>query len=75
MKKFLYYILSGYLIISVFSCQQHRSNSDWLRLADEQVYKDVDSLKTLLSNVKRPLELKGEERLLYGWLLGYQHYC
>ena len=75
MKKFLYYILSGYLIISVFSCKQHRSNSDWLRLADEQVYKDVDSLKTLLSNVKRPLELKGEERLLYGWLLGYQHYC
>ena len=75
MKKFLYYILSGYLIISVLSCQQHRSNSDWLRLADEQVYKDVDSLKTLLSNVKRPLELKGEERLLYGWLLGYQHYC
>jgi len=74
-KKFLYYILSGYLIISVLSCQQHRSNSDWLRLADEQVYKDVDSLKTLLSNVKRPLELKGEERLLYGWLLGYQHYC
>ena len=75
MKKFLYYILSGYLIISVLSCQQHRSNTDWLRLADEQVYKDVDSLKTLLSNVKRPLELKGEERLLYGWLLGYQHYC
>ena len=75
MKKFLYYILSGYLIISVLSCQQHRSNTDWLRLADEQVYKDVDSLKTLLSNVKRPLELKGEERFLYGWLLGYQHYC
>jgi len=74
-KKFIYYILSGYLIISVLSCQQHRSNTDWLRLADEQVYKDVDSLKTLLSNVKRPLELKGEERLLYGWLLGYQHYC
>ena len=59
----------------MLSCQQHRSNTDWLRLADEQVYKDVDSLKTLLSNVKRPLELKGEERLLYGWLLGYQHYC
>ena len=76
MKTLLYIVLlwtsaSAFL----FSCKQHRSNTDWLRLADEQVYKDVDSLKTLLSNVKRPLELKGEERLLYGWLLGYQHYC
>ena len=73
MKKFLYYILSGYLILSVFSCQQHRSNSDWIRLADEQVGKNTDSLKVLLSQVKRPLELQGEERLLYGWLSGYVH--
>ena len=73
MKKFLYYILSGYLILSVFSCQQHRSNSDWIRLADEQVGKNTDSLKVLLSQVKRPLELQGEDRLLYGWLSGYVH--
>ena len=73
MKKFLYYILSGYLILSVFSCQQHRSNVEWIRLANEQVYKDVDSLETLLGNIKRPLELKGKERLLYGWLSGYLH--
>ena len=73
MKKFLYYILSGCLILSVFSCQQHRSNTEWLRLADEQVGKSTDSLKTLLSQVKRPLELQGEERLLYGWLSGYLH--
>ena len=73
MKKFLYYILSGYLILSVLSCQQHRSNTEWLRLADEQVGKSTDSIKTLLSQVKRPLELQGEERLLYGWLSGYLH--
>ena len=73
MKKFLYYILSGYLILSVLSCQQHRSNTEWLRLADEQVGKSTDSLKTLLIQVKRPLELEGEDRLLYGWLSGYLH--
>ncbi len=73
MKKFLYYILSGYLILSVFSCQQHRSNSDWICLADEQVGKNTDSLKVLLEQVKRPLELQGEDRLLYGWLSGYVH--
>ena len=73
MKKFLYYILSGYLILSVFSCQQHRSNSDWICLADEQVGKSTDSLKVLLEQVKRPLELQGEDRLLYGWLSGYVH--
>ena len=73
MKKFLYYILSGCLILSVLSCQQHRSNTEWLHLADEQVGKSTDSLKTLLSQVKRPLELQGEERLLYGWLSGYLH--
>ena len=73
MKKFLYYILSSYLILSVFSCQQHRSYTEWIRLADEQVGKSTDSLKTLLIQVKRPLELEGEDRLLYGWLSGYLH--
>lgn len=75
--KTLLYIVFLWTCASVFlfSCKPSYTNSEWLRLADEQVYKDVDSLKTLLSNVKRPLELEGEERLLYGWLLGYQHYC
>jgi len=73
MKKFLYYILSGYLILSVLSCQQHRSNTEWLRLADEQVGMSTDSLKTLLSQVKSPLELQEEDRLRYGWLSGYLH--
>ena len=57
----------------MFSCQQHRSNTEWIRLADEQVGKSTDSIRTLLAKVKRPLELKGEDRLLYGWLSGYMH--
>ncbi|MBQ8770094.1 MAG: hypothetical protein IJZ60_02900, partial [Bacteroides sp.] len=39
----------------------------------EQVGKSTDSLKVLLNQVKRPLELQGEDRLLYGWLSGYVH--
>ena len=74
MKNLLHIFLWGCIITAIVSCQQERSNAEWLRLADEQVYKNVDSLKTLLGHVKRPLELKGEERLLYGWLMGYQHY-
>ena len=73
MNKLLYCILSGCIILSVFSCQQHRSNTEWIRLADEQVGKSTDSIRTLLAKVKRPLELKGEDRLLYGWLSGYMH--
>lgn len=74
MKNLLHIFLWGCIITAIVSCQQERSNAEWLRLADEQVYRNVDSLKTLLGHVKRPLELKGEERLLYGWLMGYQHY-
>lgn len=73
MKKLLYCIFLGYLILSVFSCQKHRSNTEWIHLADEQVGKSTDSIKVLLSQIKRPLELKGEERLLYGFLSGYLH--
>ena len=76
MKKLLPFIFfMGCIATAIVSCQKQQSNSEWLRLADEQVYKNVDSLKTLLSHVKRPLELEGEEKKLYGWLLGYQHYC
>jgi len=74
MKKLFHLFFIGCIVAPIFSCQQQRSNAEWLRLADEQVYKNVDSLKKLLENVERPLELKGEERLLYGWLMGYQHY-
>ena len=42
-------------------------------MANEQVDKSTDSLKALLNQVKRPLELHGEDRLLYGWLSGYVH--
>ena len=74
MKKLRFVIIIITCVCSVLlSCQPKRSNTEWLRLADEQVGKSTDSLKTLLSQVKRPLELQGEERLLYGWLSGYLH--
>lgn len=74
MKKLRFVIIIITCVCSVLlSCQPKRSNTEWLRLADEQVGKSTDSLKTLLSQVKRPMELQGEERLLYGWLSGYLH--
>ena len=74
MKKLRFVIIIITCVCSVLlSCQPKRSYTEWLRLADEQVGKSTDSLKTLLSQVKRPLELQGEERLLYGWLSGYLH--
>lgn len=45
-----------------------------LRLADEQVDVDADSVYTLLSQIKKPSRLSGEDRLLYGWLWAYVHY-
>ena len=74
MKKLRFVIIIITCVCSVLlSCQPKRSYTEWLRLADEQVGKSTDSLKTLLSQVIRPLELQGEERLLYGWLSGYLH--
>ena len=74
MRKSIYIILLlGCVLPSFFSCGPQYSNSDWIRLADEQVGKSTDSLKVLLNQVKRPLELQGEDRLLYGWLSGYIH--
>ena len=74
MRKSIYIILLlGCVLPSFFSCGPQYSNSDWIRLADEQVGKSTDSLKVLLNQVKRPLELQGEDRLLYGWLSGYVH--
>ena len=74
MRKLIYIILLlGGVLPSFFSCGRPYSNSDWIRMADEQVGKSTDSLKVLLNQVKRPLELHGEDRLLYGWLSGYVH--
>ena len=74
MRKLIYIILLlGCALPSFFSCDRPYSNSDWIRMANEQVDKSTDSLKALLNQVKRPLELQGEDRLLYGWLSGYVH--
>ena len=74
MRKLIYIILLlGGALPSFFSCDRPYSNSDWIRMANEQVGKSTDSLKVLLGQVKRPLELQGEDRLLYGWLSGYVH--
>lgn len=74
MRKLIYIILLlGGVLPSFFSCGRPYSNSDWIRMANEQVGKSTDSLKVLLNQVKRPLELQGEDRLLYGWLSGYVH--
>lgn len=74
MRKLIYIILLlGGVLPSFFSCDRPYSNSDWIRMANEQVDKSTDSLKALLNQVKRPLELHGEDRLLYGWLSGYVH--
>ena len=75
MRKLLLWIgIWACVQVAFTSCQQKRSNTEWIRLADEQVYRNVDSMKTLLAKVHRPLELQGKERLLYGWLMGYMHY-
>ena len=75
MRKLLLWIgIWACVQVAFTSCQRKRSNTEWIRLADEQVYRNVDSIKTLLAKVHRPLELKGKERLLYGWLMGYRHY-
>lgn len=74
MRKLIYIILLlGGVLPSFFSCGRPYSNSDWIRMANEQVDKSTDSLKALLNQVKRPLELHGEDRLMYGWLSGYVH--
>ena len=74
MKRFFHcIIILGVLSLVIAACQQEHTNSDWICMANEQVGKSTDSLKVLLGQVKRPLELQGEDRLLYGWLSGYVH--
>ena len=41
-------------VVSACRDFQH-SNTELIRLADEQVYRNVDSIKTLLAKVHRPL--------------------
>ena len=56
MRKLLLWIgIWACVQVAVTSCQQKRSNTEWIRLADEQVYRNVDSIKTLLAKVHRPL--------------------
>ena len=76
MKALIHIIILCMCMACVVSaCRDHQhSNTELIRLADEQVYRNVDSIKTLLAKVHRPLELQGKERLLYGWLMGYMHY-
>ena len=76
MKALIHIIILCMCMACVVSaCRDHQhSNTELIRLADEQVYRSADSIKTLLAKVHRPLELKGKERLLYGWLMGYMHY-
>ena len=46
------------MTLAVSACRDHRhSNTELIRLADEQVYQNVDSIQTLLAKVHRPLEL------------------
>ena len=68
MKKLIHIIIVCMcLTLAVSACRDHQhSNTELIRLADEQVYRNTDSIKTLLAKVHRPLELKGKERLLYG---------
>ena len=74
MKKLRFVIIIITCVCFVLlSCQPKHTNREWLCLADEQVEQNTDSLKKLLGNVQRPLELQREERLLYGWLSGYLH--
>ena len=76
MKALIHIIILCMCMACVVSaCRDHQhSNTELIRLADEQVYRNVDSIKTLLAKVHRPLELQGKERLLYGWLMGYIHF-
>ncbi len=54
MKPLTYIVLLlSSATILFFSCHPRHSNSEWIRLADEQASKSTDSLETLLNNVER----------------------
>lgn len=62
-----------FALLCFVSCQQ-MNEERLLRLAEEQVEVNVDSIYVLLAQIERPSQLSGEERLLYGWLNAYVHY-
>lgn len=61
------------VLLSFVACRQ-ADTGRLLRLAEEQVEVDVDSVYALLGQIEKPSQLSGEERLLYGWLNTYVHY-
>ncbi len=62
-----------FALLCLVSCRQ-MNDVRLLRLAEEQVEMNVDSIYALLSQIEKPSQLSGEERLLYGWLNAYVHY-
>lgn len=62
-----------FALLSLAACHQAEVGR-LLRLADEQVNVDADSVYTLLSQIEKPSRLMGDDRLLYGWLRAYVHY-
>ena len=75
MKKLFHcIILLGVLSSVIAGCQLRGTNSELIQLANEQVGRNLDSLEILLEKVERPLNLKGNDRLMFAWLSGYLHY-
>lgn len=62
-----------FALLCLVSCRQ-MNDVRLLHLAEEQVEMNVDSIYALLSQIEKPSQLSGEERLLYGWLNAYVHY-
>lgn len=62
-----------FALLGLAACRQ-ADTGRLLRLADEQVGVNVDSIYSLLAQIERPSQLSGEERLLYGWLNAYIHH-
>lgn len=62
-----------FALLCLVACRQ-MNEAHLLHLAEEQVDVDVDSVYALLSQIEKPSQLSGEERLLYGWLNAYVHY-
>ena len=56
-----------FALLCLVSCRQ-MNDVRLLYLAEEQVEMNVDSISALLSQIEKPSQLSGEERLLYGWL-------
>lgn len=71
--KRLPFVVLLFSLVCFASCRQTDAGH-LLGLADEQVGVNVDSIHSLLSQIKEPSKLSEEDKLLYGWLWGYVHY-